>query len=352
MRVLVTKEIFPVLMPLLFGSKEAQQYNIPNYTYKGNTLTIPNSDLTIDKIVNIARVGVIIEVAPIWFEIPDIDLGEDIPEGVSFRTYTDEFEIEQTRTWSNLGIKAQGISNSIRYWQPSNNGQFNVLDVEIIQESGYTVLSHANLTLLLNTSEYTDVEQPEWVPIETIQYIDENWQYSEYFDMLHAYLRMVELYEEKGVDNNARWAASTDVEKEILVRWNVVGLNKAATLVDPGWSEGRQLKEIGRKYREFNLNITIALEKRFNDWYQYLNMVLKSGTGKTKFAIDWIWEHKYEYVHRFIRQYGLGDVNALVDFNNVTLGGYVDADFITTTITSTQIVSNLEKVLNDKKYFI
>jgi hypothetical protein len=357
MRVIVDKQLIPQLNTKIGTLKTMEAYKFDGYEQDETVLVSPSNDLPLDLAMEIGRLGAVIENYEYWIEVPDTELANDVPAGMSFSTYLndDPVPIEVNRKWNELGELAASFvpGHTLRYWQPSSDGAFLFNDVEILQESGFEVFGHASLQIKLN-EDYSDTGDPEYVVQETIEYIDLNWGFAGYFDMVHAHIRMTELYEAKGIDDNARWAASTDAEKEVLVRWNIVGLNKAASIMDPGWTEARQVKELGKMYREFNLNMVIALEKRFTDWYQYLNMVL-TNAGNTKFhgasfeAGDWNWNLKEAYVHQFLRQYELGDTNALVDFNQTTLTTYVDADFFGT-IPAATIVANLEKVLNAKTY--
>lgn len=363
MKIHISKELQPVVIPLVQEIKILQEYNISNYKYKDFILEAPSTDLNLESAMSISRVGAAIDGFEIWFEIPDLYIDASVPEGVSFQNYLDYGDPSlydpslgpgdpsiMWRAWSDISEYADGSDNTMRYYQPSNNGTFNWNDVEIIQDAGYTVYDKKGLFIRINGSEYSNIDASDYTVLETIPYIDQNWKFG-YFDMVHAHIRINEIYTAKAGSDALRWAASSDEEKEILVRWNVVGINRASSLLDPSWSEARQLKELGRKYREFHINIKMALNKRFDDWYSYLNLIL-SGTGKSKFANDWNWALKDEYNSRYLSQFELGDVNLLIDFNNNTLGTYVDADFIGSTITSTQFVNGLEKVLSNKEYFI
>lgn len=335
MRIRLNKELLAKVKILLGDDKSNQEYEVPNYTYKDGILSIPDRDYTLSNIIKVAERNVIIEKAPVWFEVPDSRINETIPVEVSFGGIT----------WGDLELLTQGISNSLRYYQPFNSGIFNLSDIISIQDDNILVLSNADLDRKLQTVEYTVT------PIEeTIEYIDANWKYNGFFDMVAAHVRMTAVYEAKGVDDNASWDACTDDEKEIIVTWNIVGLGKAATIIPAGWSESRAIKEIGRKYREFNINMIIALERRFTDWYQYLNMIL-TAAGRVKFDNDWDWYIKEQYVHRNLRQFELGVINDLVTFNNDILGTYLDSDFFGT-ISATTIVNNLEDVLIAEEYYI
>ncbi len=351
MRIIIDKKLQPQLRAKLEGIKSMESYNFSGYSQTQSVLTAPSSDLVLNVAVDIARLGAIVEAYPYWVEVPDGNLGDDVPAGVSFETYIDEFDVEQTRTWAELGLNTQGDTNSLRFWQPSNNGQFLFEDVEIIQEAGFTVYGKQSLQIRLNDDEYADTGDPEYTVLETIEYIDETWRFGGYFDMLDAYLSMTDVYEALGIDDNARWAACTDDEKLVIVRWNIVGLGKAGTIVDGSWSEARQFKEISRWYREFNINMNATLSKRFNDWYQYLNTVLDA-SGQTQFAIDWNWNFKDDYIHRYLRQFDLSATNSLVNFNNVTLtANFTDSDFFGS-IPAATFIAALDKVLTNKKYSI
>ena len=351
MRIIIEKELQPQLRAMLDGIKSMEQYKFSGYSQTQNVLEAPSSDLTMVIAIDIARLGAIIEAYEYWVEIPNANLGDDVPAGLSYETYLDEFEVEQTRTWADLSELAPNFAAdaTMRFWQPANNGNFLYEDIEIILEAGFEVFGHQTMQMKRNL-DYEDTGDPEYVVLETIEWIDKNWRYGGYFDMLEAYLRMTELYDAGGGDDNARWAALTDDEKLVVVRWNIVGLGKAAQLVDGGWSELRQFQQISKWYREFNINMNATLLKRFNDWYQYLNTVLDA-SGQVSFDAAWDWEHKDNYIHRALRQFELGATNSLVTFNDVTVAGFPDADFFGTT-TAVAYAAKLNEVLIGKTYSI
>lgn len=353
MRIIVNKELQPQVRAKIDGVKSMEQYNFDGYSHNQLILQAPSSDLVLNVAVDIARLGVIVEAYEYWVEIPDTNINDDLPDGLSYQTTLNPTPppTEINRTWADLGLLAQGTSNSLRYWQDANNGNLNWNDVELIEEAGFTVYGHQTVVMRLNEDEYADIGDPEYVVLETIEWIDKNWRYGGYFDLVHAWLRMQELYEAKDTTDALRWAASTAIEKEILVRWNQVGLNRAVDLVDPSWSEARGLKEINRKYKEFSFTLKVVLEGRFDTWYQYLNVVF-SGTGRTKFESDWSWDLKEEYVSRFTRSFELTATNKLLDWSDTVLSTYLDADFVGTTLTAAQIVAGIRKVLANKTYFV
>lgn len=352
MKVTISKALLPQVIDKINNLKIAEQYQLEGYSQDDTVINAPSGDVPLEQVIDIARTGARVDFFEYWIEVPNANLADNLPEGVSYRDYeTGDPPVPAIRTWAELGeLGANGAGTAtMRYWQEANNGQFVANDIELIQEAGFEVFGKASLSKKLN-ADYEDTGDPEYTVVETIEYIDQNWRFAGYFDMLHAHIRMTELYEDKGINDNARWAACTDAEKEIIVRWNIVGLGKAASIMDVTWSENRQLKEIGKKYREFNVNMSLALEKRFTDWYQYLNMIL-TNSGRTKFNADWDWAFKQEYIHRYLRQYELSSTNALLDFNQTVLSTYLDADFFGTIPAST-IVNALERVLNDKTYMI
>ena len=351
MRITLDKRQIAQLNTRISGLKGMETYQFSGYNQTGDLLNVPSGDLALNLAIDIGRIGGTVETYEYWTEVPNANLTDDLPEGVSYKYYEDEDGVTQTRQWDDLSELAanQAATATMRFWQPANNSDFIWEDVEIIQESGFEVFGKSELDKKLN-QEYEDTGDPDYTETETIEYIHENWRFGGYFDIMHAYLNMREIYLAKGVDEDAAWAACTDEEKRVLVQWNQVGLNKSSDILDPSWGEARQFKELGRLYREFNFNVLLALEKRFTDWYQYLNMIL-SNSGSTKFESSWDWGLKEEYVHRMYRQYELGETNALVEYNNTELGSYLDADFLGT-ISASTIVANLEDVLNEKTYII
>jgi len=350
MKIKIQKDLQPQLTTLINGLKSMEINRYSGYESEEGLLIVPSNDIVLNEAVNIARIAEV-GTYEYWVEVPDANIDDDIPEGVSYETYLDEFEVEQTRTWAELGLNAQGDSNSLRFWQPANNTEFLFEDVELIEEAGFTVYGKQELQLRLNDDEYADTGDPEYVEIKTIKYIDQNWRFGGYLDFMDAWLSMQEIYEAKDTTDALRWAASTTAEKKVLVRWNQVGLNRANDLVPGSWSEAKAVKELARSYREFNIHSAKVLLERFDRWYQYLNLVL-SGAGRTKFASDWDWILRHEYVNRHLHFYELGTTNALLDWHDTVLATYVDADFITSTLTANQLVTSLRKVLANKKYFI
>lgn len=338
MKLDIGKALQPTIAPFANSVAVMDLYGYRGYKIDNAGLVSPSEDAPLDWVMDISRSGIVVSKYEIFFEIPDANIDDPIPSEVSFSG--------DVATWADLTLRNQGDTMSMRYYQPSNNGIFNVNDIEVC---GMAVYGTGEMQLKVNTDEYSDIGSPDYVVMETIEYVDKNWRYK-YFDMVTAYITITDLYEAKGGDDNARWAACTDIEKEIIVRWNIVGLTKASSIAPPEWGEARSAKEIGKKYRVFNRNMLIALERRFTDWYQYLNMIL-SGTGATKFLADWLWSLKDAYSHRYLRQYELGDVNSLVDFNDTTLGAYTDADFVGG-IPAITIVTNLNDVLTAKTYVI
>jgi hypothetical protein len=350
MKITISKILLPQLVPIIQDIKVFIEYNIDQYFQTDLQIDIPAKDISKDQAINISRAGGIIDGFPYYIEVPNGNLSDDLPEGLSYRSFLDETGTEVIRTWADLQESTANGTHSLRYWQQASNNIFIFPDIEIIEEAGFSVYDQGSRERLVN-KDYSDVGDPQYTVLETIPYIDQSWATSGYFDMVHAHINMGEIYDAKGVDDNARWAASTDEEKEILIRWNHVGLNKASQLGDPGWGEGRLLKEIGKKYREFNSNMTISTVKRFNDWYQYLNMVLSSA-GRTKFNTDWDWTLTHEYTYKYLRFYELNATNGLIDWHDTVLSTYIDSDFVSQTLTAAQIISNLRKVLTNKNYFI
>lgn len=353
MKIHLDKQTIPKAANRLSVIKGMELYKFYGYDQNDDILEAPSQDVSLEEADSISRVGVVVEAFEYWIEVPNANLADNLPDGVSYRNYFDTQEppVEQTRTWADLSELATNFAGTatMRYWQPSNNSIFIHEDVYLITEAGFEVFSKSALLKKLN-KDYDDPGDPEYTEIETIDYIDKNWALNGYFDMVDAYLIMKDIYEAKGATDNDRWAASDDIEKEILVRWNQVGLSKALDIVNPSLSEGQQAIIIGKKYREFNINMLIALERRFTDWYQYLNMIL-SNTGKTKFSTDWSWIYKDDYSHRYLRQYELNVVNALIDFHDNVLSNYSDGDFVGT-ISASAITNNLGKVLKNNTYTI
>jgi len=335
-RIQYTKQNAPILEGLL-PTALAFILDFSGYGLDDGEILVPDADLPLEVALNLDRKGFDIYAYSIFFEIPDTDLSEQIPEGVSFRSYEDDSEPPQTiiRTWNDLGVNTTGNALTIRYWQSSNNSQFMGEDVVLIQEAGYTVYGAAERSL--RVQDLTDFPQdPENENPVTIEQIADQWAYN-FYDFVHAHNEMKAIYE------NKIWENCTTKEKRILVEWNQVGLNKANELVPPSWSEGRTAKELGKAYRTFNINIRSALARRFDDWYHFVRLFL-SGAGQTKFEADWSWDLKEQYLENFLRQNELGAVNKLVEFNTDTLGNYTESDWVGT-IPAATIVNNLNKVL-------
>jgi len=351
MRITIEKSLMPQLITSIDGIKRMEEFQFDGYDQNNIILTAPSSDIVLNVAMDIARISTV-EAYEYWVEIPNANLADDLPAGMSYSTYLDEFEVEQNRTWAELSeLQANfAATATMRYWQPANNGQFVFEDVEILIGNGFSVFGHQTLQIQLN-KDYADTGDPEYVVTETIEWIDQNWRYGGYFDILDAYFAMGVLYTAKGASDLDRWNGCTTAEKIIIVKWNHVGLNRAADLAPGGWSEGKTLKELSRLYREFNANMINALGKRFSDWHQYLQLTL-SGAGRTKYDGDWDWDLQQEYIMNGTRFYELGSNNALIAWHDTILATYLDADFVGTTLTAAQIVASLRSVLIDPKYFI
>jgi len=353
MKILIDKANIAKLATLTEGIKTMQLYNFNGYDQDKTELIVPNGDIPLRMALDIARIATRVTGYSYRVEVPNANLGDNLPSGLSYETYFDDQEppVEQTRTWADLSeFRAnQAATATLRYWQPANNGQFLYNDIELIEEAGFTVYSNADLTVKLN-AEYDDPLEPEYTVLETITYIDQNWRFAGYFDFVHAAIRMGELYEAKGATDLQRWNACTTAEKIAVVKWNIVGLNRASDLAPPSWSEARTAKELNRRYAEFEDNLQRALRKRFSDYFRYLNFSL-SGTGRTKFETDWIWDNQHEFIYKAYRFYELGGTNALVNWHGTVLGTYVDADFIGS-IPAATIINVLGNVLTAKKYFL
>ena len=353
MKIYITKQQIAKIIPRTFVLKLAENYGIDLYEFNREVFTVPSSEVPLAVVMDLAKAGIRIEDYETWVEIPNADLTVNVPVGVSFEKYMDNQDppVEQTRTWGDLPKAGEGDASlsSFRYWDGNNTGLFNYQDIELIQADGYTVFNLEAKNRRENEPSYNSIA----VSIEDINYIDKKWSFS-YFDYVEAWLTMKEVYEAKGGDDDARWTACTDEEKEIIVRWNIQkSLLKIDEIFDPTWSEGRKIKALVVKYRENEFNARAALTARFNDWYTYLNNSL-SASGRTKFNSDYSWIWKEQYINDIARQFSEGETNNLTNYTNVTLagGGYNDADFIGTTVTKTQVVSILDEILTSKQYFI
>jgi hypothetical protein len=352
MRITITKTIIPRLASKTNVLKLMEQYNFDRYSQKDQILDVPNSDIPLNLAMDIARLTTAQGYA-YWVEVPDTELANPVPSDLSYATYFDDQEppVEQDRLWSDLGSVGanQAATATMRYFQAANNGEFLYDDIEILEEAGFEVFGQSELGVKLN-ADYQDPLDPEYAVQETIEYIDQNWRFAGYFDFIHAAIRMGELYTAKGATDLDRWNACTTAEKIVVVKWNLVGLNRANDLAPPSWSEARTAKELNRAYQEFEDNLLIALDKRFKDYFQYLNFSL-SGAGRTKFDADWNWDNYHEYIYKAYRFYELGGTNALVDWHGTVLGTYIDADFVGT-IPATTIINALGNVLIGKKYIV
>ena len=122
MRIHITKELQPVVVPLVSGIKTMQSYDINNYKYKDFILEAPSQDLNLEDVITISRVGAQVDAYEIWFEIPDVQIDASVPEGVSFSTYLDEDASIIWRTWADTSArianqteeKSEGISRKIK----------------------------------------------------------------------------------------------------------------------------------------------------------------------------------------------------------------------------------------------
>ena len=353
MRILIDKVVQPQIVAKLAGVKSMEQYKFSGYRQDQLILEAPSRDVVLNVAIDIARVGARVEAYEYYVEIPNANLNDNLPSGLSYETYFDDQQppVEQTRTWADLDELAanQAATATLRYFQPANNGEFLFDDIEIIQEAGFEVFGIQSMQVKFN-AEYEDTGAPEYVALETIEWIDQNWRYGGYFDFVHAWLRMQEIYEAKGIDDDARWTASTAAEKQVLVRWNQVGLAKAQTIVPGSWSEGRTAKELNRAYNEFEENANHVMKERAERYYRYINFSL-TNAGRTKFDTDWDWNNYYDYVARHLRFYELGTTNALIDWHDTVLATYVDADYVGS-IPAATINNTLRSVLADKEYLI
>jgi len=352
MKITIDKKLIPQLYKEVEPIKNMELFKFDGYNQDAVVLIAPNNDIALNIAINIARITKV-EAYPYWVEVPNANLGDNLPVGLSYETYLDDQEppVEQTRTWADLSESRanQAATATMRYFQPANNGEFLYNDVEILQESGFEVFDLQSCLLKLN-AEYDDPGGLDYAVRETIEYIDEQWRFGGYFDFVDAWLTMQELYEAKGATDIDRWNACTTAEKIILVKWNLVGLARANDLIPGSWSEAKAAKELNRSYSEFEENLQIALRKRFKDYFRYLNFSL-SGAGRTKFENDWIWDNQHEYIYKAYRFYELGGTNALVNWHSTVLGTYGDSDFIGT-IPAATIINVLGNVLVAKKYFL
>jgi len=344
-RIQYTKQQVPIIEGVLTASV-LKTLEISGYNADGGTLTVPSSDISLDIAVELDRRGLSISAYEIFFEVPDANLSDNIPAGVSFATFEDDSGNTINRIWSDLPFNASGDSLTIRYWQSSNSGTFIGDDVTVLEEAGFTVYDRSSRSLRLQDTTVFPVDDPADENPVTILQIDNEWAFN-FYDFVHAHNKMKEVFLAKGIDEDAAWAACTTQEKIALVKWNQVGLAKANEVVPPSWSDTRKIKTISKAYREFNTNVKTALEKRFDDWYNFVMLLLSNG-GRTKFDSDWNWNLKDEYIRDFLRHYELGSTNALVDFNDTTLGGYTESDWIGT-IPAATIVNNLNKTLTDDR---
>ena len=102
MRLIIEKQLQPQAAALLAGIKSMEQYQFAGYNQTQAILEAPSGDLPIELAMELGRLGVIVEGFEYWVEILNGSLGSDIPAGVSYATYLDEFEVEQDRTWAEI----------------------------------------------------------------------------------------------------------------------------------------------------------------------------------------------------------------------------------------------------------
>ena len=352
MKIITTKNKLPVTIGKLGNAKFITDNRVEGYDYEHYEFALPSQDMSLETVVDLERGGNIVYAYEMFFEIPLANMSDEIPEGVSFREWTDAEDppVTHIRTWNDLEERAVAQDDSLHmlYWQISNNGQFKAVDKEIIEGAGFTIYGMQSLITRLSEEIYNDIADPEYTgSIETIEYINSQWDLGGFYDIIHAYLNMREAYLAKGVDENAAWAACTEEEQKILVRWNQVGLAKANQIFDPTWSEGRKAKELGRMYEFFGVNMNIAAAQRFIRWWTWLQMNLKN-SGDIKFKTDWDDKLKQLYIDGIYRQYQLGKTNELVEFTNTVIGGYDQTDFVFSFSPAT-VASFLSKTLEDKQ---
>lgn len=350
MRLTVTKPLLPLAANIIARAKTLADNGQPGYQYTGNEYQLPSGDFSLEEMQDVARSQVDIFAFELWYEIPDANLGDQIPDGVSWRTYIDDTDpdnpVEVTRVWGDLPASRTGTGVSMRYFQQANNGQYNPSDAQILLDDGIAVFSQKEMQVRVSEPDYFVGDPEVDIPVETIEWINSNWSEGKYYDMIHAYLNMREVYLAKGATENDAWAACTDEEKSILVNWNQVGLNKANDVLDPAWTEAQKARELGRRYEFFIDNMNLACVKRFGRWWTWLLMSF-TNSGKLKFDGDWDNSFKQAYVDGLYRQFELGDTNALVSFTNVFIRSYEQADFVWS-FTPNTIADNLIETLNGK----
>ena len=117
MRLLVNKPLLPLAASAILRAKTLADNKQANYSYKGNTYNLPSGDFSVDEVQDIARSQVTITAYELWYEIPDANLTDEIPEGVSWRSYEDDEDPPNTiiRTWGDLPASATGTGVSMRY---------------------------------------------------------------------------------------------------------------------------------------------------------------------------------------------------------------------------------------------
>ena len=350
MRLKVDKPLLPIAANVIARAKTLADNRQANYSYTGNEYDLPSQDFSLEEMQDVARSQVTVNAYELWYEIPDANLTDEIPEGVSWRTYEDftdpENPVTVTRKWEDLPASRTGTGVSMRYYQPANNGEYNPADAQILLDDGIAVFGPREMLVRISEPDYF-VGDPEFdVPVETIEWIDQNWSEGKYYDIVHAYLNMREVYLAKGATENDAWAACTDEEKDILVKWNQVGLGKAATTLDPAWTEAQKARELGRIYEFFIDNMSAACRRRFGRWWTWLLMSF-TNAGGLKFEADWDSALKQRYIDGLYRQFELGKINALVDFTDVFIRSYLDTDFVWT-FTPNTIADNLIETLNGK----
>lgn len=327
----------------------------PAYSYFGNEYQIPSGDMGLEEMQSISRYAFNVFAFELWYEIPDARLTEEVPEGVSWRSYIDGSDpdnpVEVIRKWEDLPANRTGTGVSMRYYQLANNGRYNAIDAQLILDAGISVFSTQEMSVRISEPEYYIGDPETDIPIKTITWIDQHWSEGQFYDIIDAYLQMKDVYAQD-------WDNATGEEREILVKWNQVGLNKSASIY-PGLSEGQLAKELGRDYEFFIDQMTVAARKRFGRWWTWLNMSF-TNAGRNKFfgasisGGDWDSDYKQLYIDSIYRQFELGKTNALVDFTDLVISSYVQGDgagggdFVWT-FTARTIANSLMETLQDNK---
>lgn len=102
MRILIDKQLQPQVAPKIAGVKSMEQYQFGGYNQDQSILIAPSVDVTLNVAVDIARVGARVEQYEYFVEVPNANLGDNLPSGLSYETYDDPDLGTVTRTWGDL----------------------------------------------------------------------------------------------------------------------------------------------------------------------------------------------------------------------------------------------------------